>query len=77
MIESLNIGTEDYVLTDEGYISNYLGVNIKKNPDRTFELLQSHLAKKIINHVGLTVSASLKAIEQTDGKYYFIDTNIV
>ena len=51
------------MLTDKGDISNYLGVNKKKNSDETIELLQSHLAEKIINHFGLTVSASLKSIE--------------
>ena len=39
-IESFNNGPENYVLTDEGDISNYLGFNIKKNSDRAFELLQ-------------------------------------
>ena len=48
------------MLTDKGDISNYLGVNIKKNSDDTLKLSQSHLVEKIINHVGLEVSASLK-----------------
>ena len=30
LIESLKIGPGNYVLTDEGDISNYLDVNIKK-----------------------------------------------
>ena len=68
LIESLNNGPENYALTDEGDISNYLGVNIKKNPDGTFELLQSHLVEKIINHVRLTVTASLRAREAHDWK---------
>ena len=58
----------EHVLIDEGYISNYLQVNIKNNSDRTFKLLQSHLLEKIFNHVGLTVSASLKSRETTYGK---------
>ena len=33
LMESLDNGTKNYVLTDEGDISNYLGVNIKINPD--------------------------------------------
>ena len=56
------------MLTYEGDIYNYPEVNIKKNPDGTFKLLLSHLVKKIINHVGLSVSASLKAIETHTGK---------
>ena len=35
IIESLKNGTENYVFTDEGDISNYLGVSIKKNADGT------------------------------------------
>ena len=37
-----------------------------KNPDGTFKLSQSHLVEKIINHVGLELSASLKAREKPD-----------
>ena len=36
------------MLTYEGDVSNYLVVNIKNNPDRAFELPQSHLINKII-----------------------------
>ena len=50
-------------MTDEGDISNYLGVNIKKNSYGTFKLSQSHMVDKIINHIGFTVSASLNSIE--------------
>ena len=56
------------MLVFEGSISNYLGVNIKKNSDGTLELLQSHMVDKIINHVGLTVSAILNSIETHAGK---------
>ena len=56
------------MLIDEGCISNYLGVNIKKNSNGTFELLQLHLVEKIINHVGLEVSENLKARETPAGK---------
>ena len=43
LVESLKNGTEDYLLTDEVDISNYLGVNINKNSYGTFKLLKSHL----------------------------------
>ena len=56
------------MLTDEGDISNYLGFNIKKNSDGKFELSQSHLVEKTINHVGLTVSKSLKSRDTPAGK---------
>ena len=59
---------KNYVLTDEGNISNYLGVNIKKNSYGAFELLQSYLVEKIINHVRLTLYESLKSIEKPAGK---------
>ena len=61
LIESLINGPKKYVFTDEVYISNYLAVNIKKKPDGIFESSQLHLVKKVINHVGLRVSGSLKA----------------
>ena len=51
------------MLTAEGDISNYLGVNINKISYGTFELSQFHLVDKIINHVGLTVSTGIKARE--------------
>ena len=68
---------ESYVLKDKGCISNYLGVNIKKNSDGTFELYQSHLVEKIINHVGLIVSASIKCIETPAVNHYYINMNLV
>ena len=56
------------MLTDEGYIYNYLGVNINKSTNGIFKLSQSHLVETIINHVGLEVSASLKVRETPSGK---------
>ena len=56
------------MFTDEGGILNYIGVNIKKKSDGTFKLLQYYLVEKIFNHVGITVSMSLKAIETPDRK---------
>ena len=38
-----------------------------KNPDGTFKLSQLHLVEKIINRVGIELSASLKAIEMPTG----------
>ena len=46
LIESLKNGPENYVLTDEGDISDYIGVNINKNSYETFNLSQSHLVGK-------------------------------
>ena len=55
LIGSLNNGPEIYALTDEGNISYYLGFNIKKKSDGTFEVSLSHLVEKIFNRVRLTV----------------------
>ena len=38
LVESLKNGPKNYVLIYEGDISNYLGVNIKKNSDGRFGL---------------------------------------
>ena len=43
LFESLKNVPENYVLTNEGDISNYLGINTKINSDGKFELTQSHL----------------------------------
>ena len=56
------------MLIDEGDISNYIGVNIKKHSYGTFELLQSHLAEKIIKCVRFTVSVSLNSINKPNVK---------
>ena len=56
------------MLTDEVDISNYLGFNIKKKSDGTFKLLKWYLVEKIINRVGLTASASLKARDTSSVK---------
>ena len=62
LIELLNNGPENYVLSDEGGISNYLVVNIKNISGETFKLSQSNLVEKSINRIGLIVYVSLKAI---------------
>ena len=43
-------------------------VNTQKNSDGTFELSQLHLAEKIINRVGITLSMILKSSETPSGK---------
>ena len=51
------------MLTDEGNISNYPGVNIKKISDGIFELSLSHFLEENINHFRITVFTSLKSKE--------------
>ena len=56
------------MLIDKGDISNYLWVDTKISSDYTFELMQSHIVKKIINHIRLTVYASHKSRKASDEK---------
>ena len=56
------------MLTDEDDKSNCLGVNIKKNPDGKLKVSQSHMEKKIIKHVRLTVYTRIKARDTTTRK---------
>ena len=37
-------------MTKEGKIDNYLGVELKDNPDGSFEASQPHLIKRIIDY---------------------------
>ena len=37
------------MLTEEGYISNYIGVNSNKNSYEEFKFLQPNVVEKIIN----------------------------
>ena len=53
LIQSLTNSPGNYVLTEEVDISNYLGVDIKRNSYEKFKLSYSQLVDKVINHVGL------------------------
>ena len=55
------------MLTDEGYISFYNGLNMNKISDGTF-ITAIARGGEIINHVGLIVSASIKSRETPAGK---------
>ena len=68
LIESLKNCFENYLFTDEGDISNYLGVNINNNLDGTFKLSQLHLVGKIINHPRFMLPSSTKLKEKPAGK---------
>ena len=76
LIESLNNGTENYVLKDDGDISIYLDVNTKKNSDGTFELSQSHLVEKLSNKSDLKCTQVLKQDRSPLENRYFIKTNL-
>ena len=64
------------MLTDEGDISNYLGVNIKKNSYGNFELSLSHLVEKIKTMSDLKFPQVLKQERHPLGKHYIIKTDI-
>ena len=60
LIYSLKNCPKGWIMTDEGDISNYLGLNIRNNSDGTFEILQPHFIEKIISHIDIIFSARLK-----------------
>jgi hypothetical protein len=53
LIESLEKGKEKFLLTDEGDIDKFLGIELKHNKDGSFEMTQPHLTERIIKLLGL------------------------
>ena len=53
VIKSLQEGEEDFELTDEGNIDKYLGVMIKDINEKSFEMSQPFLARRIIQFLSL------------------------
>lgn len=53
LIESLMNGPEKFILTDEGSIDKFLGIDIKHLEGTRFELTQPFLIKRFINLLGL------------------------
>ena len=53
LITSLREEDERFILTSEGDIKNYLGVEIVKNKDGSFELKQPHLIQRILDYVNV------------------------
>jgi hypothetical protein len=52
-VESMKDGPEGYVLTDEGDIHKFLGIEIKEITKNKFELSQPFVIKQIVNLLGL------------------------
>ena len=48
-----NLKQKDFILTDKGTLTKYLGVDVKHQPDGTFELKQTFLIQRIIDLLGL------------------------
>ena len=53
LIKSLREEDERFILTSEGDIKNYLGVEIVKNKDGSFEFKQPHLIQRILDYVNV------------------------
>ena len=53
LVESLQNGEEKFLLTDEGDIDKFLGIELKHNKDGSFEMTQPHLTDRIIKLLGL------------------------
>jgi hypothetical protein len=52
-VKSMKDGPKEYVLTDEGDINKFLGIEIKEIARNKFELSQSFLIEQIVNLLGL------------------------
>ena len=48
-----NLKQKDFILTDEGTLTKYLGVDVQHKPDGTFELKQPFLIQRIIDLLSL------------------------
>ena len=53
-IKSLFEGIENFELTDEGNIDKYLGIDIQKHKDGTYELRQLFLIKCVFDELNLS-----------------------
>jgi hypothetical protein len=51
---------EDYYVTDEGEIDDYLGVNVSRPSEDTIELRQPHLIQQILDEVGMLPQSKTK-----------------
>ena len=52
-VESMKNGSEGFILTDEGDINKFLGIEIKQITKNKFELSQPYLTERIVNLLGL------------------------
>ena len=53
LVSSMQNGPENFILTDEGDIDKFLGINIKHISDNKFELSQPYLIERIVSLLGL------------------------
>ena len=52
-VESMKNGSEEFILTDEGNINKFLGIDIKQVTKNKFELSQPFLTERIVKLLGL------------------------
>ena len=78
VIESLKQPTADtraFDMTDEGELSDYLGVKITRQDDGTIHLTQPHLIDQIISDLGLKPNTKTKAMPALTSKVLNKDIN--
>ena len=52
-VESMHNGPENFVLTDEGDVNKFLGIEITEHEDSSFELSQPFMIDRILSFLGL------------------------
>ena len=52
-IYSMQHGSENFILTDEGYVNKFLGIEITHNEDSSFEMSQPFLIDRLLSLLGL------------------------
>ena len=65
LIWSLRHGPENYILTDEGEIDKYLGVDIVKNKDGSMELRQPFLIERCLKAMEIDPTMNIKRTPAT------------
>ncbi len=53
LIRSMQYGKENFILTDEGDVNKFLGIEIIQHDPNTFELVQPFLINQILQFLGL------------------------
>ena len=61
-VESMKNGSEGFILTDEGDINKFLGIEIKQITKNKFELSQPYLTERIVNLLGLKKKTTYSAL---------------
>jgi histone deacetylase 1/2 len=65
IIKSLKEGPEQYVLTDEGDVNKYLGVEITDHKNGTYELSQPYLIERLLSVVKIDETVNAKPTPAT------------